>query len=90
VQKIEAGVTANVLLSLIDRLRAVALLTKRYSEIDAYTYNTHCCIAIDEGSEESARRAVEHYANQLVVNEAIVDAEGIATAKSNIAVARSQ
>jgi hypothetical protein len=65
VQKRELGVTANVLLSLIDRMRAVAPLTKRYSEIEAYTCNTHGCIAIDEGSEESARRAVAHYANQL-------------------------
>jgi hypothetical protein len=89
VQKIEAGVTANVLLSLIDRMRAVAPLTKRYSKIEADAYNVHGCIALDEGTYESARRAVAHFENQLEVIEAIGDAEDIAIAKSNIAYAKS-
>jgi hypothetical protein len=61
VQKREAGVTANVLLSLIDRMKGdVSSLPIRYSQIEAYAYNTHGLIALDEGTEESARRAVVH------------------------------
>ena len=89
VQKREAGVTANVLLSLIDRMKVdVSSLPRRYSQIEAYAYNTHGCIALDEGSEESARRAVVHFGNELQVNEAIGDDEGIATTKGNIAIAK--
>jgi hypothetical protein len=90
VQKIEAGVTANVMLSLIDRMRVVAPLPMRYSEMEADAYNVHGCIAIDEGTDESARRAVTHFENQLEVNKSIGNAEGIATAKSNIALAKSK
>jgi hypothetical protein len=87
VQKREAGITANVLLSLIDRMRVVAPLSERYSTFKAHAYNTHGLIALDEGTEESARRAVAHFENQLEVFEAIGDAEGVATAKINIALA---
>jgi hypothetical protein len=91
VQKIEAGVTANVLLSLIDRMRAnVSTLTRRYSEIEGLAYGVHGRIALSEGSEESARRAVAHFENQLEVFEAIGFADGIALAKSNIALAKSK
>jgi hypothetical protein len=91
VQKREAGVTANVLLSLIDRMRAnVSPLPKRYSEFEAYAYNVHGRIAIEEGTDESARRAVAHFENQLEVNESICDDQGIATAKINIAIAKSK
>jgi hypothetical protein len=90
-QKRETGVTANVLLSLIDRMRANASpLPKRYSEMESFAYNTHGCIAFDEGTEESARRAVTHFEKQLEVNESIGFADGIATAKRNIALARSK
>ena len=89
-QKSEAGVTANVLLSLIDRMRVDAPpLPRRYSEIEANAHNTHGRIALNEGLEESARRAVTHLEKQLKVNEAIGDAEGIANAKANIAYAKS-
>jgi len=37
-----------------------------------------------------ARRAVTHFENQLEVNEAIGDDDGITTAKRNIALARSK
>jgi hypothetical protein len=90
VQKREAGVTANVMLSLIDRMKNDALLPRRYSEIERFAYHTHGRIALDEGTEESARRAVVHFENQLEVNESIGDAEGIANAKGNIAIARSK
>jgi hypothetical protein len=92
VQKREAGVTANVLLSLIDRMRVVAPLSMpmRYSRFEGFAYNAHGHIALMEGTEESVRRAEVHYVNQLVVNEAIGDAEGIATAKANIAYTKSK
>jgi hypothetical protein len=90
VQKREAGVTANVMLSLIDRMRAnVSPLPKRYSKFEAEAYHTHGHIALAEGTEESARRAVTHFEKNLKVYEAIGFTRGIATAKSNIAVAKS-
>ena len=52
--------------------------------------NTEGQIALDEGTEESARRAVTHFENQLEVFEAIGFADGIALAKSNIALAKSK
>jgi hypothetical protein len=90
-QKREAGVTANVLLSLIDRIKAeVSPLPMRYSRFESYAYNTHGRIAFDEGTEESARRAVAHFEKYLNVNEAIGFARGIAHAKANIATAKSK
>jgi hypothetical protein len=91
VQKRELGVTANVLLSLIDRIKAeVSLLPMRYSRFESYAYHTHGQIALDEGTEESARRAVTHFEKQLEVYKAIGDDEGVATAKTNIAIAKSK
>jgi hypothetical protein len=86
----ELGVTANVLLSLIDRMKGDAPLTYRYCRMKADAYHTHGRIALREGTEESARRAVIHFENALEVNEAIDDADGIATAKGNIAIAKSK
>jgi hypothetical protein len=54
-----------------------------------FAYTTHGGIALKEGTEESARRAVAHFEKDLKLCEAIGDAEGIATAKSNIAIAKS-
>jgi hypothetical protein len=90
VQKRETGVTANVMLSLIDRMRAVAPLTKRYSEIEAYAYNTHGRIALADGTKESARRAVAHFEKYLEVIEATGFARGVAHAKANLATAKSK
>jgi hypothetical protein len=91
VQKREAGITANVLLSLIDRMRHNASpLPKRYSQMEADTYNTNGSIALDEGTEESSRRAVAYFKKYLAVNEANGDVEGIAIAKRNIAIAKSK
>jgi hypothetical protein len=89
VQKIEAGVTANVMLSLIDRMRVVAPLPMRYSQMEANAHYTHGQIALEEGTDESARRAVAHFENQLEVNHAIGNDQGIATSKRNIAIAKS-
>jgi hypothetical protein len=90
VQKREAGVTANVMLSLIDRMRTNASpLPMRYYEFESFAYYAHGRIALDEGSEESARRAVVHFEKDLKVCEAIGDYEGITTAKANIAYAKS-
>jgi hypothetical protein len=91
VQMREAGITANVLLSLIDRMKGeVSPLPRRYSEIGARAYNTHGRIAFEEGTEEGARSAMVHFENQLKVNESIGFIEGIAFAKQNIAIAKSK
>jgi copper chaperone CopZ len=90
VQKREAGVTANVLLSLIDRMKGDAPLPKWYSLMEVNAHNAHGRLAFDEGTEESARRAVVHFENDLKVSEAIGDVEGIATAKASIAIAKSK
>ena len=66
----------------------VSPLPRRYSEIEADAYNVHGRIALDEGTEESARRAVVHFGNELQVNEAIGDDEDIAATKGNIAIAK--
>jgi hypothetical protein len=58
--------------------------------MEAYAYNTHGLIALDEGSEESARRAVIHFENQLELNKAVGNDEGIANAKASIAIAKSK
>jgi hypothetical protein len=89
VQKRELGVTANVLLSLIDRMKGDVSLPMRYSQMEANAHYTHGQIALEEGTDESARRAVAHFENQLEVNHAIGNDQGIATAKINIAVAKS-
>jgi hypothetical protein len=89
-QKRELGVTANVLLSLIDRMRNDAPQTRRYSHCEAGAYSTRGCIALDEGTEESARRAVVHLKKALEVYEGIGDDEGIATAKASIAITKSK
>ena len=92
VQKREAGVTANVLLSLIDRMkgeRRWATMPVRYSQIEAYAYGVHGRIALEEGTEESSRRAVVHFEKALKVFEEIGFDEGIAIAKSFIATSKS-
>jgi hypothetical protein len=91
VQKIESGVTANVISLLIDRMKAEASpLPRHYSQIQADAYFAQGQIAFDEGTEESARRAVAHFENQLEVNESIGCAVGIAWAKFSIAKAKSK
>jgi len=90
VQKREVGVTANVLISLIDRMKGdVSSLPRRYSHFEAEAYNVHGRIALAEGTKESARRAVVHFEKYLKVNEANGFAGGVSTAKSNIALAKS-
>jgi len=91
VQKREAGVTAIVILSLVDRMkREVSPLPKWYSLMEANAHNAHGCIALQEGTEESARRAVTHFENALEVHETIGHVEGIAIAKANRAIAKSK
>jgi len=90
VQKREVGVTADVILSLIERMNGGASpLSMRYSQVKALTTGVLGRLAVKEGTDESARRAVVHFENQLEVNKAIGNFEGIVTAKSNIALARS-
>ena len=91
VQKREAGVTANVMLSLIDRMKGdVSPLPERYSHLEACAYAGLGNIALEEGTKQSARRAVAHFEDELQVYEAIGDDEGIAMSKSHIAYARSK
>jgi hypothetical protein len=86
VQKREAGVTANVMLSLIDRIKTEGSpLSKRYSQTEGFAYHTHGRIAFIKGTEESLRRAVAHFEKELEVFEAIGYVEGVATAKRNMA-----
>jgi len=89
VQKREAGVTADVLISLIDQMKNYAPLSKHYLWFEAIAHGAHGYIALEEGTEESARRAVTHFEEYLEVFEAIGDAEGIAHAKASIAIAKS-
>jgi hypothetical protein len=87
----EAGVTANVLLSLIDRMKAEGLsLSKRYLWVEASAYSDLGRIALFEGTEESARIAVVHFEKYLKVCEEIGHDAGVATAKGNIAIAKSK
>jgi hypothetical protein len=89
-QKREAGVTADVILSLIDRLKGYASpLPIRYSHIKGAAYSALGRVALDEGTEVSARRAVVHFENQLQVSEGVDDREGIAAAKCNIYAAKT-
>jgi hypothetical protein len=87
-QKREYGATANVLLSLIDRMKGDAPLPRRYSQMEADAHAILGRIVLSEGTEESAKRAVVHFEKDLKVCEAIGDAEGIAAAKGNIAIAK--
>jgi len=90
VQKREAGDTANVLLSLIERLKfQVSPLPMKYSRYEASAHNVLGRISLSEGTEESARRAVTHFEDELEVYRAIGDDEGVASAKTNIASAKS-
>jgi hypothetical protein len=91
VQKREAGVTANVLLSMIDRMKGdtSSALPRRYFQFEAYAHGVHGRIALFEGTEESFRSAVAHFEKDLKVFEAIGDDEGIAIAKRNIAFSKS-
>ena len=91
VQKRVTEVTANVLLSLIDRLKTeVSPLPMRYYKFQCLAYNTHGSIALDEGTEESARRAEVHFENALEVYTGIGDDKGIVNAKRGIANAKSK
>jgi hypothetical protein len=89
-QKKEFDDIANEILSLIDRMKGdVSPLPIRYSHFEAFAYAGLGNIGLEEGTEESLRRAVAHFEDELQVYEAIGDDEGIATAKSNIADAKS-
>ena len=90
-QKREAGVTANVLLFLIDRMKEHApRLHRRYSQIEAFAYGAHGHIALEEETEEGARRAVVYFERKMESSKEIGEDEGVANAKSNIAIAKSK
>ena len=90
VQKREVGVTADVILALIEWMNGGALpLSMRYSQVKASAHGVHGRIALNEGTEESARRAVAHFEKCLEVSKATGDTDGIAATISNIAYAKS-
>lgn len=90
-QKREARITANVLLSLIERMKANASpLPMRFTLFEASVYHTLGLIALSEGTEESTRMSVTHFQTSLEVHEAIGSIDGIATAKNSIAIAKSK
>lgn len=60
----------------------VSPLPRRYFQFEAYTYNALGCIALNEGKEESARRAAIYFEKVLKVSKAIGNAGSIAMAKS--------
>ena len=87
----KAGVTANVMIALIDRMKNDApTLLRRYSRFKSNAYNALGIIGIEEGTEESARRAVVHFEKSLKVNESICDVDGIAAVLFHIADAKSR
>ena len=87
VQKRESVVTANVILSLIDRMKEDASqLPRRYILCEAFAYNALGLIALDEGTPvDSVNRALTHFKRDLEVSEAIGNHIGIADAISNVA-----
>ena len=88
-QKREAGITANVLLSMIDRMKGeVSPLTMRYLYFKVGVYHLLGRIALSEKTEESARRAEAHFENQLKVSIELGYADDIAHARRNIACAK--
>jgi hypothetical protein len=92
VQKREVEVTANVLLSLIDRMKGDTFspLPRHYSHFEAEAYNVHGHIALAEGTKEGARKSVNHFEKSLQAFEAIGDDDGIVNEKRNIALAKSK
>jgi hypothetical protein len=89
VQKKEAGITANVLLSMIDRMEGeVSPLTMRYLYFKVGVYHLLGRIALSEKTKESARRAEAHFDNQLKVSIELGYANDIAHARRNIACAK--
>jgi hypothetical protein len=89
VQKREAGVTANVVLSMIDRMKGeVSPLTMRYLCFKVGVYHLLGRIALSEKTKESARRAEAHFDNQLKASIELGYADDIALARRNIACAK--
>jgi hypothetical protein len=91
VQQKVAGVTANIIISLIDRLKGknASPLPPRCSQIEANTNKALAFIALKEETEESAKRAVAHLQKALDLYEAIGSTSSAAIIKSNLVLARS-
>ena len=90
VRKREAKSCARMLLSMIDRMKNESPLERRYSWYEASAHNIHGLLALDEGTKESARRAVAQFNESMEVCKAINDEMGIAVAKNNIYIAKSR
>ena len=90
VRKREARSCARMLLSMIDRMKNESPLERRYSWYEASAHNIHGLLALDEGTKESARRAVAQFNKTMEVCEAINNEMGIAIAKNNIDIAKSR
>jgi len=60
-----------------------------YTQMETHAYNSHGRMALNEGTEESTRRAVAHWQTSLELNDSIGNIEGIAAVKVQIAKAKS-
>jgi hypothetical protein len=69
---------------------ATTVLPRRYLEIEASTYSKLGCIALGEGTRESAGQAITHYEKSLDLSKGINDTEGVAIAESQISIAKSK
>jgi hypothetical protein len=90
VQKSELRVTANVILSLIDRMKGdTPPLPTYFFHFEAEAHDALGRIDAEEGTKESARRAVAHLEKALELHEANGNNSGAAIIKNNLVVARS-
>jgi hypothetical protein len=85
----EAEVTANVLLSLIERMKSDAPLLKHCAQSEANTYAILGSIALNKGTKESVVVGVAYIEKTLAVLEAINDAEGASDAIKGLALVKS-
>ena len=89
-QKKETEVTAKVILFLVGQMKEDAPpLPIRVSDIEAVAYTALGVAALKDETEDSSKRAVMYFENQLEVFKAIDDDEKIIDAKHNIAIAKS-
>jgi hypothetical protein len=90
-QKNEAKITTNELLSLLEQIKRELspMPPLLYTQMETHAYNSHGRIALNEGTDESARRAVAHWQTSLELNDSIGNIEGIAAVKVQIAEAKS-
>jgi hypothetical protein len=85
----EAEVTANVILSLIERMKSDAPLPKHCAQSEANAYAVLSSIALTKGTKESVVVGVAYIDKARAVLEAINDAEGASDAIKGLALVKS-